>query len=202
MRKEGIALVSVLVAMVAVLLMALGMSYMAETNLSTGRNLAQQAVARQRAEAGVDHALAYLKGNRQPTNMTNLTGDGYTVTITQLPDSSFRVESTGTFGPAKRVAVAIVRSQSVPTSQPRTLFGQGWISGGRIAINDKVDLHASGLHADGGYPSLHGPIQVCDEDGNNCQNPSELSRPPSLGRRGNGYPVQRLRTKLPSVRRR
>ncbi len=181
MRKEGIALVSVLVAMVAVLLMALGMSYMAETNLSTGRNLAQQAVARQRAEAGVDHALAYLKRYRQPTEIR---GDGYTVTIAQLPDSGFRVESTGTFGPAKHVAVAIVQLQSGPTHQPHPLFGQGWISGGRITINGGVDLHASRLHADGGYASLSGPIRICDENGNNCRNLSQLSPLPITGGEG------------------
>ncbi len=64
--RKGIALVSVLVAMVVVLLMSLAMSYLAQANLATGRNLAQKAAARQRAEAGIDHALAYLRARGRP----------------------------------------------------------------------------------------------------------------------------------------
>ncbi|WP_126178465.1 pilus assembly PilX family protein [Thermus scotoductus] len=161
MTKKGIALVSVLVAMVAVLMMALGMSYLAEANLSTGRNLAQQAVARQRAEAGIDHALAYLRVNPNFAETRSVSGNGYTGTITPLvPGEKYRIESTGTFQQARHAAVAEVRIEVIPTQRQNPLFGNGWISGGRITVNGGVDLHASRLHADKGYANLSGQIQV------------------------------------------
>lgn len=186
MTKKGIALVSVLVAMVAVLMMALGMSYLAEANLSTGRNLAQQAVARQRAEAGIDHALAYLRVNPNFAETRSVSGDGYTGTITPLvPGEKFRIQSTGTFQQAKHVAVAEVRIEVIPKRQ-NPLFANGWISGGLITVNGGVDLHASRLHADKGYANLSGQIQVCDENGQNCKNLNQVSPPPITGGAGVG----------------
>ncbi|MFX5210910.1 hypothetical protein ABTC77_19605, partial [Acinetobacter baumannii] len=64
------------------------------------------------------------------------------------------------------------------------LFGNGWISGGRITINGGVDLYASRLHADKGYANLSGKIQVCDENGGNCKNLDEVSPPPITGGAG------------------
>lgn len=187
MTKKGIALVSVLVAMVAVLMMALGMSYLAEANLSTGRNLAQQAVARQRAEAGIDHALAYLRVNPNFAETRSVSGNGYTGTITPLvPGEKYRIESTGTFQQARHAAVAEVRIEVIPTQRQNPLFGNGWISGGRITVNGGVDLHASRLHADKGYANLSGQIQVCDENGQNCKNLNQVSPPPITGGAGVG----------------
>lgn len=38
-------------------------------------------------------------------------------------------------GLARHTAVAVVRLQPVPAQAQNPLFGQGWISGGRITIN-------------------------------------------------------------------
>ncbi|MFN3369340.1 MAG: hypothetical protein ACK4ZX_08090 [Thermus sp.] len=122
MRDQGIALVSALVAMVAVLMMALGMSYLAEAHLTTGRHLVQQATARQRAEAGIDHALVYLRENPWLEEVITLAGEGYSSRITPQGSGqgSYRVESTGTFGQARHVAVAIVQMEnpSAATQNP------------------------------------------------------------------------------------
>lgn len=185
MGKKGIALVSVLVAMVAVLMMALGMSYLAQANLSTGQHLAQQARARQLAEAGIDHALAYLRVSA-PQSTVSLSGQGYTATLTRLADGTYEVRSTGTSGQARHEAVAIVGLQIVPAQTQNPLFGQGWISGGRITINGGVDLHGSRLHADKGYANLGGQIDVCDSNGQNCRSVTSINPPPITGGAGVG----------------
>lgn len=183
MQQRGIAIVSVLVAMTAVLMMALGMSYLARANLSTGRHLAQQAQARQLAEAGIDHALAYLRVS-QPTSAVTLSGTGYTATLSRQQDGSYLVQSQGRAGQAQHTAMATIQVESTPAQTQNPLFGQGWISGGRITINGGVDLHGSRLHADMGYANLSGTIQVCDSDGNNCRGIRDTVSPPITGGAG------------------
>lgn len=188
MRRKGIALVSVLVAMVAVLMMALGMSYLAQANLSTGQHLAQQARARQLAEAGIDHALAYLRVSA-PQGPVTLRGEGYTAILErqeEREEDTYRVVSTGTAGQARHTAVAVIGLQTAPAQTQNPLFGQGWISGRRITINGGVDLHGSRLHADMGYANLTGQINVCDDNGQNCRNVTAINPPPITGGAGVG----------------
>ncbi|KGQ20907.1 pilus assembly PilX family protein [Thermus filiformis] len=183
-KEKGIALVSVLVAMVAVLLLSLATGYWAQTALSTGSALAQKARARQLAEAGVDHALAYLASTR-PTASVTLTGDlGYTATLTPNRDGTYRVESRASTGSARHTAVAVIGIEDIPAQTLHPLFGNGWISGGRITVNGGVDLRNSRLHADKGYANLSGQIQVCNEDGSNCRNINQVSPPPITGGAG------------------
>jgi len=188
-KEKGIALVSVLVVMVAVLLLSLATGYWAQTALSTGSGLAQKARARQLAEAGVDHALAYLASTR-PTAPVTLTGDlGYTATLTPNGDGTYRVESRASTGSAWHTAVAVIGVEDIPARTLHPLFGNGWISGGRITVNEGVDLRGSRLHADQGYANLTGQIQVCNEDGSNCRNINQVSPPPITG--GAGVPDTR-----------
>jgi hypothetical protein len=184
-KEKGIALVSVLVAMVAVLLLSVATGYWAQTALSTGSALAQKARARQLAEAGVDHALAYLTSTR-PTASVTLTGDlGYTATLTPNGDGTYRVESRASTGSARHTAVAVIGVEDAPAQTLHPLFGNGWTSGGYIAINGRMDVRGSHFHADR-VLTLNGPIQVCNEDGSNCRNINQVSPPPFTG--GAGVP--------------
>lgn len=198
MRQKGIALVVALLGMTVVLALSLAMVQSALGNLKTGSDLLNRAQARQRAEAGVDHALAYLYGKTALSAPTTLSGQGYQVTLTpQNPEGDetraesqgqmgleIRVESQGQMGLARHAAVAVVRLQPVPTQAQNPLFGQGWISGGRITINGGVDLRGSRLHADKGYANLSGQIRVCDSSGQNCQNLNQVNPPPITGGQG------------------
>ena len=186
MKREGIAIVAALVAMAAVLALSLAMVQTALGNLKTGGDLLARAQARQLAEAGVDHALAYLDGKTALSESKTFSGDGYTVTL--IPQNNqgdeVRVESKGQAGLARHTAVALVRLQATPVQRQNPLFGQGWISGGRITINGGVDLWGSRLHADLGYANLTGQIQVCDGSGQGCQNLEQVSPPPITGAAG------------------
>ena len=62
MNRKGIAVVVALIGMTVILMLSLAMVQSALGNLKTGSDLLNRAQARQRAEAGVDHALAYLDG--------------------------------------------------------------------------------------------------------------------------------------------
>ncbi|GLV47336.1 hypothetical protein TJA_05080 [Thermus sp. LT1-2-5] len=181
--RKGIALISVLLAMVVILLLSLALSFWAQTNLATGRNLAGQAAARQRAEAGIDHALAYLTLAR-PQEALTLQGPGYTAILTPQGGGLYRVESRGTAGLAHHVAAALVAVETQPAQRTDPLFSQGWISGGRMAINGGVKLRGTRLHADKGYTNLTGQIQVCDAVGNNCRDLDQASPPPVTGGEG------------------
>lgn len=186
MNAKGIALVVALVGMMAVLALSLAMVQSALGNLKTGGDLLNRAQARQRAEAGVDHALAYLHGKTALSAPQTLPGQGYQVSLTPqgAQGDEIRVESQGQMGLARHTAVAVVRLQSVPTQAQNPLFGQGWISGGRITINGGVDLWGSRLHADQGYANLSGQIRVCDEDGSNCSRIDQVNSPPITGGQG------------------
>lgn len=188
MNAKGIALVVALVGMMAVLALSLAMVQSALGNLKTGSDLLNRAQARQRAEAGVDHALAYLHGKTALSAPQTFSGQGYQVVLTPQGDE-IRVESQGQMGLARHTAVAVVRLQSVPTQAQNPLFGQGWISGGRITIKGGVDLWGSRLHADQGYADLTGQIQVCNENGSNCRgidqvNIDQVNPPPITGGQG------------------
>lgn len=186
MNAKGIALVVALVGMMAVLALSLAMVQSALGNLKTGSDLLNRAQARQRAEAGVDHALAYLHGKTALSAPQTFSGQGYQVVLTPqgAQGDEIRVESQGQMGLARHTAVAVVRLQSVPTQAQNPLFGQGWISGGRITINGGVDLWGSRLHADQGYANLSGQIRVCDEDGSNCRGIDQVNPPPITGGQG------------------
>jgi len=186
MKREGIAIVAALVAMAAVLALSLAMVQTALGNLKTRGDLLNRAQARQLAEAGVDHALAYLHGKAALDESKTLSGQGYRVTLTPQNDQGdeVRVESQGQAGVARHTAVALVHLQATPVQRQNPLFGQGWISGGRITINDGVDLWGSRLHADLGCANLTGQIQVCDGSGQGCQNLEQVSPPPITGAAG------------------
>ncbi len=94
------------------------------------------------------------------------------------------MESQGTFAQARHVAVAVValEARNAPAQNP--LFGQGWITGGRITINGGVDLRGARLHADQGYANLTGQIRICDEGGTNCRSIGQVNPPPITGGAG------------------
>lgn len=94
--------------MAAVLMLSLAMVQSALGNLKTGGDLLNRAQARQRAEAGVDHALAYLDGKTTLSARQTLSGQGYSVTLTPQNNagSAIRVESIGQAGLARHTAVA------------------------------------------------------------------------------------------------
>lgn len=137
MNRKGIAVVVALIGMTVILMLSLAMVQSALGNLKTGSDLLNRAQARQQAEAGVDHALAYLDGKTALSAPKTLSGQGYQVTLTpQNPQGDeIRIESQGQMGLARHTAVAVVRLQPVPAQAQNPLFGQGWISGGRITIN-------------------------------------------------------------------
>ncbi|MGC8905447.1 pilus assembly PilX family protein [Thermus sp.] len=186
MNQKGIAVVVALIGMTVVLMLSLAMVQSALGNLKTGGDLLNRAQARQRAEAGVDHALAYLDGKPSLSAAQTVSGQGYTATLTpQNPEGNeVRIESQGQAGLARHTAVAVVRLQPVPAQAQNPLFGQGWISGGRITINGGVDLWGSRLHADLGYGNLSGQIQVCDSSGQGCRNLNQVNPPPITGGAG------------------
>ena len=186
MNRKGIAVVVALIGMTVILMLSLAMVQSALGNLKTGSDLLNRAQARQRAEAGVDHALAYLDGKTALSAPKTLSGQGYQVTLTpQNPQGDeIRIESQGQMGLARHTAVAVVRLQPVPAQAQNPLFGQGWISGGRITINGGVDLWGSRLHADQGYANLSGQIGVCDSSGQNCKNLNQVNPPPITGGQG------------------
>ncbi len=172
--------------MAAVLMLSLAMVQSALGNLKTGGDLLNRAQARQRAEAGVDHALAYLDGKTTLSARQTLSGQGYSVTLTPQNNagSAIRVESIGQAGLARHTAVALVSLEQAEAPAQNPLFGQGWITGGRITVNGGVELRGSRLHADKGYANLSGQILVCDSSGRGCRTLDQVNPPPITGGAG------------------
>lgn len=174
MNRSGLALIATLGIATSVFLLGIGMAFMAQMNATTARNLNQQLQARYVAEAGIEHALVYLRQRRPSQTVTlshTLGAHRYAVTITPEGEG-YRAESLGTLaGGARHVAAATIAVPSA-TDQPRSapIFGQGIISGGRISISGGIELRGQArLHGDLGYASLSGGIELCEEGGHNCE---------------------------------
>lgn len=159
MKREGFALVVALGVMVAVLMLGLSLSFLAQGNLESAKNLREKAQAKALAEGGVAHAVAFIRAN-PPTASTTLTGDGYTVTVTPSggnPPTQYEVVSAATSGGARHTAKAVLTR----TVEVRTAFREGWFTGGRIVVNGQIQLYGARLHGDGGYTLNDQDPRIC-----------------------------------------
>jgi hypothetical protein len=136
MKRKGFILVTALGVSVLILILGLGIIFMAQSNLDVASNLRQNTEVRYRAEAGIDHALAFLKekeaapdwglstltatsgGDRELVNAAT----GYTVILTPVGTTQMRILSTSTGGrSAEYVAEALITrdsSSGPPTTLP------------------------------------------------------------------------------------
>ncbi len=159
MRREGFALVVALGVMVAVLMLGLSLSFLAQGNLESGRNLREKAQAKAQAEGGIAHAVAYIKANPPTASVSLSSGGDYAVTVTPVgnPATQYQVVSTATAGRAVHTAKAVLTR----TVEVRSAFREGWFTGGRISINGQIQLYGARLHGDGGYTLNDQDPQIC-----------------------------------------
>lgn len=137
MKARGFILITALGVAVLILILGLGISYMAQTNLEIAANLRSNTQARYNAEAGIDHSLVFLRANGNGSTAASqaLSGNsysqgssGYSVTITPADGASsiqssnlLSVVSTG-YAPrdAEYKATALISPQVLTTQVPLT----------------------------------------------------------------------------------
>lgn len=85
MKRDGMALVAVLVLALVGLVMALGALQVAASISQSGARLRQAAEAESRARSGVEHALLYIERS-YPKEAFSLQGEGYQVGVEVAQD--------------------------------------------------------------------------------------------------------------------
>lgn len=155
--EKGAALILTLVALT--LVMALGY---AAFNLSTGelraaRQYRDLMAALDQAEAGLEHALAVLRGNpaaREPLNGGAGDVGTYVVTMETAGPGEVLVRSTGRSGGSSRSITARVRTGS-SEGYRRALFSTG---GGTLKLEGRVTIYGD-VHVNGDV-QVEGEAQV------------------------------------------
>lgn len=167
-RTHGFMLPMALTVALFVLIFAVGGGYLLNTNLQIGGNLKANTIARYAAEAGLDHALTWLKakaaanqistGESLSTLTVNQSNQGrYTVTFA-WSSNTLTVISTGT-GPRNAEYQSQLVLNITQGARQNPLFGQGWISGSRVQLNGPTNLQTARIHGDLGFASLSGVTQ-------------------------------------------
>ncbi len=183
MKRDGMALVAVLVLALVGLVMALGALQVAASISQSGARLRQAAEAESRARSGVEHALLYIERS-YPKEAFSLQGEGYQVGVEVARDQGGRylytVRSLGVSGGARKRAKALVSLQE----EVRTAFKEGWFTGGRVSVSGQLQLYGARLHGDGGY-SLNGKnIDICLPDSSGKVVCQDLANTPPEVRQG------------------
>lgn len=183
MKRDGMALVAVLVLALVGLVMALGALQVAASISQSGVRLRQAAEAESRARSGVEHALLYIERS-YPKEAFSLQGEGYQVGVEVAQDQGGRylytVRSLGVSGGARKRAKALVSLQE----EVRTAFKEGWFTGGGVSVSGQLQLYGARLHGDGGY-SLNGKnIDICLPDSSGKVVCQDLANTPPEVRQG------------------
>lgn len=175
MKRDGMALVAVLVLALVGLVMALGALQVAASISQSGVRLRQAAEAESRARSGVEHALLYIERS-YPKEAFSLQGEGYQVGVEVAQDQGGRylytVRSLGVSGGARKRAKALVSLQE----EVRTAFKEGWFTGGRVSVNGQLQLYGARLHGDAGYTLNSRNIDICLPEGGSvvCRTLSQM----------------------------
>lgn len=181
MKAKGFILITALGVAVLVLILGLGISYLAQTNLEIAANLRSNTQARYNAEAGIDHSLVFLRanGNSNTAPSQTLSGNGYSqgssgysVTITPADGASsiqtsnlLSVVSTG-YAPrdGEYKATAIISPQVATTqtaitgpTPPSTIF-PGITAQNFAALDARTTfVNGAGVYVAGSFAS-HGLV--------------------------------------------
>jgi hypothetical protein len=156
--EDGIAMImTVIIVMVAAMLAAVILQQGNNTERNSGRG-ANWNEALQTAEGGVEHAIAAIKAaNGAVAPFSGATNDGsYTVTVTSLGRSRYRIDSVGTsgsgaglvsqrhvrvvMGPPRSFLFALFSLTDIDTKNNDHVVGDIWANGNvTVNLNDTVD---------------------------------------------------------------
>lgn len=164
MKRQGIALVTVLLLALVGSLVGLVAAYTARSALLQEGRQRQASEAQALARLGVDWALLYLQ-NTLPEGEVSLSGTEEGVgewEAAVAPEevegaSGYRVRATARAKGGSAEAQALVRV----TEEVRTAFREGWFTGGRVSVSGQLNLYAARLHGDGGYTLNARGIEIC-----------------------------------------
>jgi hypothetical protein len=165
---SGIAIVSVLLVMVAVMLLGLGTLFLTQMNLGIAQNVKGNALAEDNATSGMSAALVtlqeyYSKNSALPSTFQELkqltpdsiSGQGYSpsyslVSYVPLTSDTATITVNGTVpGNAEYVSAALIQISGKP-SLP-SFFDYGLATEGTFKASGSANYVSAGIHANEGF---------------------------------------------------
>lgn len=176
--RRGIAIISVLLVLAAVLVLGVGAVYLTRVNLSISGNVRSGAIARSNAEAGLEVALIRLEQQFRASfatdpqsaalpatlSLPSATGPGYTPQFTLVSyardtgntsSAALTIRGVGPSSAEYVTEALVVMFPGEPEFPPG--FGFGLASEGQIFVNGNSSYINAGIHGNGGF-SLTGNV--------------------------------------------
>lgn len=169
-RQAGIALVTSLFILVAVMLVGLGSIFLTQTNLRVAENIRSNALARNNANTGLEAAYLLLEDYHQnngsfPTSSTGFSlpsGGGFVLSAYRYdnPDQVMvRVRGSTSRG-AEHEVEGLFSLYQAPPEIPEA-YTIGLVSEGEVRVNSNASIYVdSGVHGNSGF-DLDGDFYEC-----------------------------------------
>lgn len=177
-RQSGIALVTSLFILVAVMLIGLGSIFLTRTNLKVSENIRSNAVARNNAESGVEAVYLLLSSHHDtystfPTDQNSISlpaGSGYTLSSYRFDSADqamIRIRGSSAQG-AEHESEVLLNLFTPPPEIPEA-YATGLVSEGEIRVTSNASIYIdAGVHGNAGF-DLGGTFYECtarDASGN------------------------------------
>lgn len=202
--QQGIALVSSLLVMVAVLALGLGSLFLTQVNLQIAENVRGNAAAQANAEGGMDMVLFVLREHyrehgafpQEVSNAPSVEGLNYILEAYEraTPDrATIRVRGLTASG-AEYLTESLLLAESGEgehaTASAPPYFAEGLVAEGTVTVNGNSTYTNAGILGYRGY-TLNGvranQFEVCNEDGQ-CSRLNNANEVPVAAKQGiSGY---------------